>query len=350
VQGEKLAQADLSRQRSLSAALDQAAGGATGGEREESLFENVHAEFLKYFTETGKPRKELTEAQSSATAAEDRVRELSARLAAIEKDVERAAFLQREIQRLQVEERGLEDARKKHDARLAAVEGLERELATLRAQHEAARNKEELAAKDEASRKKLIEALQAARQEHARLAAAVESSAPAKAAAKDDEARAAAAAAECRGQHEQAKKLRDQAQIDEDLLQALFDLETLSERRVRLEAAEAKLRAADEALAALCSKGSRRRSSPSRRRAPGATRRARASRSRRSATSLWISAVRRGPFVGVIVTASRWATLSSLRFRASLGSAFAREPAPRRSSKRVAGRRTHWPGSAPTRE
>ena len=61
-QGEAVQQADLSKQSSLSAALDIAAGGHRADPREESLFDKVREEYGRYFTERGSEKKELQEA------------------------------------------------------------------------------------------------------------------------------------------------------------------------------------------------------------------------------------------------------------------------------------------------
>jgi len=50
-QGEAVQQANLSRQTSLSAALDVAAGGHRADPQEESLFDRVREEYGRYFTE-----------------------------------------------------------------------------------------------------------------------------------------------------------------------------------------------------------------------------------------------------------------------------------------------------------
>ncbi len=72
-QGEMVQQADLSKQTSLSAALDIAAGGHRTDPREESLFDRVREEYGRYFTPGGGEKKEL---QQARTAEDDCGREV----------------------------------------------------------------------------------------------------------------------------------------------------------------------------------------------------------------------------------------------------------------------------------
>ena len=58
-QGDAIHQPELTKQTSLSAALDQAAGGRPTDPGEEGLFNKVREEYLRYYTERGTERKEL---------------------------------------------------------------------------------------------------------------------------------------------------------------------------------------------------------------------------------------------------------------------------------------------------
>lgn len=91
-QGEGLSQASWLGRPALAAALDRAAG-STDGERGETLYEAAETEHARYFTKSGRERRELLassrEAQR-ARQAEDAAREALARL---EDDVQRAALL-----------------------------------------------------------------------------------------------------------------------------------------------------------------------------------------------------------------------------------------------------------------
>src|SRR5690606_21025488 len=57
-QGDLVGQAKLGRQTSLSQALDRAAGEAPAGDEEHTLFDAAHAEYLRFWTETGRRKQE----------------------------------------------------------------------------------------------------------------------------------------------------------------------------------------------------------------------------------------------------------------------------------------------------
>jgi predicted ATP-dependent endonuclease of OLD family len=106
-QGEAVQQADLSKQTSLSAALDIAAGGHRADPREESLFNKVREEYGRYFTERGSEKKELQEAQRAQEDSETEVASLETQIQNLEKDIVRAADLGRELERLKKQEEDL---------------------------------------------------------------------------------------------------------------------------------------------------------------------------------------------------------------------------------------------------
>ena len=79
-QGEAIDQPDLSKQQSLSAALDKAAGGVPTDETEEGLFERVTQEYDRYYTPTGQSRKILGEARDRGVEAQSAVEELEKKI------------------------------------------------------------------------------------------------------------------------------------------------------------------------------------------------------------------------------------------------------------------------------
>ncbi|MGB6993338.1 MAG: AAA family ATPase, partial [Thermoanaerobaculia bacterium] len=86
-QGEAVQQANLSKQTSLSAALDIAAGGHRTDPREESLFDKVRAEYGRYFTERGNDKKESQEAQKTQEETESEVASLETKIQDLEEDI-----------------------------------------------------------------------------------------------------------------------------------------------------------------------------------------------------------------------------------------------------------------------
>ncbi len=93
-QGVTIRQAALGESSSLSAALDAAAsagglaGGSRAGEDEDSLWERVCRERLRYVTETGRPLQLRKDLEARRIAAEARVADLGRRVAEIEAEAE----------------------------------------------------------------------------------------------------------------------------------------------------------------------------------------------------------------------------------------------------------------------
>src|SRR4030066_386665 len=83
-QGEAIHQPDLTKQTSLSAALDKVAGGRSADPREESLFDRVREEYGRYFTERGAEKKELQEARKLQADMEGEVSKIENQLRDLE--------------------------------------------------------------------------------------------------------------------------------------------------------------------------------------------------------------------------------------------------------------------------
>jgi hypothetical protein len=104
-QGSVVDQASLVDQSSLSAALDRAAGEAPAGQEERSLFDAAHAEYLQYWTETGRRKQDAAERDRATESARADVERIQAALNSIDADVDASVRLQAEAGRL-VERRG----------------------------------------------------------------------------------------------------------------------------------------------------------------------------------------------------------------------------------------------------
>jgi DNA repair exonuclease SbcCD ATPase subunit len=93
----------------LAARLDASAGDGGAGEADAAqdgggqgdLLERVEAERLRWFTPTGRPGRELVAAEAAVATAESEVAELSDRVAALARDVERLAEVEVELPRLE---------------------------------------------------------------------------------------------------------------------------------------------------------------------------------------------------------------------------------------------------------
>ena len=99
-QGDVVGQAALTDQTSLSAALDRSAGESPAGDEEVTLFGLAHAEYLQYWTETGRRKKEVTEMEGAIAEATQRITDLEEAIRAIEADVEASVRLEAEARRL----------------------------------------------------------------------------------------------------------------------------------------------------------------------------------------------------------------------------------------------------------
>lgn len=164
-QGFDVRQAALGGARSLAATLDRAAGTVPAGPEEMSLFERVRAEYVRYWTDTG---REKTETGALIQAAEARVQELAAiedLLRRVEADIERSASLQIDIRRLAAagveQEARLSDLR----ARWTRVEQLQAVTAAVAAREEATKLAVDRAQELEVTRQAAIDSLAVANAE-----------------------------------------------------------------------------------------------------------------------------------------------------------------------------------------
>jgi DNA repair exonuclease SbcCD ATPase subunit len=160
-QGNAIEQPDLTKQSSLSAALDSAAGGRPADPRQENLFDKTKMEFLLYYTsERGAERKELTEARKSQSEIEEQVKQIEQAIRDLDHDIDRAAMLQRELGQLKKREQDLQTQISGYDASLEEIGVLENALNSARLKLEVARKSEQFASRDKETRQGLIEAFE----------------------------------------------------------------------------------------------------------------------------------------------------------------------------------------------
>lgn len=158
-QGDAIHQPILTKQTSLSAALDQAAGGRTAHPQEEGLFDRIREEYIRYFTERGAEKKELQEARRLEEATRAEVAEVEQRIHDLEQDIERAAILQRELAQLKKYEEELAETVAAYSASLEEISVLENDLAAARLKLESAQKSEQVARRDKEARQGLIDAV-----------------------------------------------------------------------------------------------------------------------------------------------------------------------------------------------
>ena len=237
-QGGAISQADLSHQKRLSACLDRAAGTTRSGEKTESLYDVVRAEYLRYFTpQTGQELKELVEARKTLELTAAAVGDLEAQLARIEDDVAHAASLQREIKELSLREIELGLALQAHEQNLRKVDALQTEVRRLGSEHESARVHERETLRALKERRALVAELVDARLACAALRSNVDAGRPALEAATRELEQAEGALAEARAAREESERRLALRRGDHELRRQELELEQLSERKSRIEAA-----------------------------------------------------------------------------------------------------------------
>ncbi|MCL6107062.1 MAG: AAA family ATPase [Actinobacteria bacterium] len=127
-QGEEISQPDLSKQTSLSAALDRAAGGRADDSQSDDLFEKVHKEYLRYFTEGGLEKKELKEGAGLESETQNRIKELEEQISALEMDIERSSSLQTELSELEAREKEQAKLKEGYETALSKISDLKNSL------------------------------------------------------------------------------------------------------------------------------------------------------------------------------------------------------------------------------
>ena len=156
-QGEALAQADFAG-GSLGRALDLAAGGERPDNADaDDLWQRIVAERQKYFTDTGRPRKNLKEADEAVVAAQQRVDALLDELRSLENDTVRVARLTEEARTLA--ERRTKNTQDLEDlgAQAETIAQKRRELELLESELADANGRRERAVAQLAEREALVE-------------------------------------------------------------------------------------------------------------------------------------------------------------------------------------------------
>jgi AAA ATPase domain len=243
-QGDVVGQAALVDQTSLSAALDRSAGESPAGDEEVTLFGLAHAEYLQYWTETGRRKQVVTEMERAIERATQEISRIEDAIRAIEADVEASVRLEAEAQRLAG--RGAEQRLRlgEHQARVDALAKIEAGVETVQAQFNAAQLVTNEARRVEKARQDAISAVAAAKGDQERLDAAVREDGPQLEGAQARVVAADSAVAEARREREAAKTLADERQAHLSELRDITDLASLLERSKRVKAAIAALQAA----------------------------------------------------------------------------------------------------------
>jgi len=248
-QGDAIHQANLSKQTSLSTALDIAAGGRQADPREEGLFDKVREEYGRYFTERGSKKKELQEAQKAQTESETEVFSLEKQIKSLEKDIVRAADLVQELEQLKKQEQDLRWDLSEYTKSLDEIKNLETALETARLKLESAQKSEQSAKRDKVERKDLIDAVAKVQKTLAVLEESSKFSIASLKKAETEMERAKSASAIAETQRKETESLLNLRRSDFDYFNNKLHLEQLKERKERIDRGREEAVLADEVLA-----------------------------------------------------------------------------------------------------
>jgi len=248
-QGEGIDQPVLTKQTSLSAALDKAAGGHPSDPRQEGLFAKVRDEYLRYYTERGAERKDLSESRKAVEDAQLEVTCIEQAIRELDRDIDRAAILQRELGQLKKQEQELTKAIAEHATSLEEIAALERTLSEARLRLESARKSEQAARRDKEIRKGLIDEVTKAAEALNDAKESIEMSLPAlnQAEEKLKDAQRAFNEADCR--RKEADAIAALRRADFDYYTNKLHLEQLRERKDRIDQARKNATKAEDLLA-----------------------------------------------------------------------------------------------------
>jgi len=248
-QGDAIHQPILTKQTSLSAALDKAAGGRPADPREEGLFDKVRDEYLRYYTERGAERKELAESRKAQTDAESEVTRIERAIHDLDQDIDRAAALQRELGQLKNQEDELTKAVLAHATSLEEIGTLENALSAARLKLESAQKSVQVARRDKEARQGLIDAVARATKAQGDLQESNSMSLPALNQADEDFKKAQTSLNETDKKRKEADALAVLRRSDFDYYNNKLNLDQLRERKERIDQARENAAQAEEVLA-----------------------------------------------------------------------------------------------------
>jgi len=235
-QTDPLTQASLANAQSLAAALDRAAGQAIAGERETTLFARIEAEYLRYYTATGRSGKALQEAEAHESGAAATVRETADKLDELEDDVNAIpALADREaelVQQLANQRAGRDERQKELDDLIAQ----ERKLQILNLEANAATTAETATRKAHEARVQRIAEVDSARQRFSGLETLAAQGEPRLKEAEAAARKADEAMAQANATATEARRIAELRDRDEKHLHFQLDLRKMRDRRKDVDA------------------------------------------------------------------------------------------------------------------
>ena len=249
-QGDGVGQAALVDQTSLSAALDRSAGESPAGDEEVTLFDLARAEYLQYWTETGRRKQAVAEMERAIERATQGIARIEEAIRAIEDDVEASVRL--EVEARGLVERGAEQRSRlgQYQDRVQVLAKLEAGVETIQARFDSAQLAANKARRVDKARQDAISAMAAAKSVRESLDAAAQADGPQLEIAKARVSAADLAVADSRAAREAAKTLVDERQSHLSHLRDVADLASMLERKDRVKVAIAALQdaSADAAI------------------------------------------------------------------------------------------------------
>ena len=236
-QGSEIDQPTLKGQIWLSQALDQAAGGSSADPKAESLFEAIHQEYLKYFTENGADRKDLVECRKAMTNCQYNVQSLEQTMHDLEQDIDRSATLGRELAKLRQSQLEIDNELESRSAKLEEIGRLDRILSEAELKMELAKASASVARSNKDKREKLIKEVTSTTEATAKIGESVDSRSKDLEQAKSVWKKAADAFSDAENKKKEIIQLIDLRRGDHEYLHNVLDLQLLQERRDRIDRA-----------------------------------------------------------------------------------------------------------------
>ena len=240
-------QASLADAAALTRALDKTAG-ERAVEGASDLFAAVKEEYLKYFTETGQPRKPMKQLREREADAAQKVQDRGARLAEMERSVERSAELERDLGGLEATLRRGRALLEQRQAEWKDLEERKREVDTLRLKLTTEETQEVAARSELVHRQRLIERADESTAERRRLDALLTEREPVLKEARDEAARRRAHRDAAAARAQSADDLHELRTRDFEYNRDKLDLTQLGERRAHIEQAQEERAAAQKLL------------------------------------------------------------------------------------------------------
>ena len=234
---------------SLVAALDQAASGAGATDEDDDLWTRICEERDRYWTATGRPKRDRNAQQAAVETAQSRVSELEQQLKSIDRDAAEVSSLAAAARRLAEARDQAEQRERELSSQWESARRLREKVQRLATSHEAATAKQDNVLGDRRRRQELIDELDSRDKELEALKTRAEQSAPSLAAAIRHAEQTVVAVEEARTALRRAEDDQRQANADRDHHRQHIEVEQLSERYGRVIQAEKALKDAEVQLA-----------------------------------------------------------------------------------------------------